>query len=134
MLNNFENNLQIVINQLIRILHLVGKVKSVNVKGNLTKWIYKSSRSKVFLGKGVLKICRKFTGEHPCQSVMSIKLLSNYSNLILRFVYITFSLLTEPQTMLQLKILLAYTLFYCKVSSELVHCVYSLLICVSSFI
>ena len=36
-LSNFENNLQIVINQLIRILHLAGKVKSVNVKGNLTK-------------------------------------------------------------------------------------------------
>ena len=31
--------------------------------------------SRVFLGKGVLKICSKFTGEHPCQSVVSIKLL-----------------------------------------------------------
>ena len=29
----------------------------------------------VFLGKGVLKICSKFTGEHPCKSVISIKLL-----------------------------------------------------------
>ena len=25
----------------------------------------RSSRSEVFLGKGVLKICSKFTGEHP---------------------------------------------------------------------
>ena len=25
-----------------------------------------SSHSEVFLGKGVLKICSKFTGEHPC--------------------------------------------------------------------
>ena len=29
----------------------------------------------MFLGKGVLEICSKFTGEHPCQSVISIKLL-----------------------------------------------------------
>ena len=28
----------------------------------------------VFLGKGVLKICSKFKGEHPCRSVISIKL------------------------------------------------------------
>ena len=26
----------------------------------------RNSRPGVFLGKGVLKICRKFTGEHPC--------------------------------------------------------------------
>ena len=50
--------------------------------------------------------------------------------LIFKFMYITFCLLTELQTMLQLKILVAYTLFYCKVSSELVHSVHSLLICV----
>ena len=30
------------------------------------------------LGKGVLKICSKFTGEHPCRSVISIKLQSNF--------------------------------------------------------
>ena len=32
----------------------------------------------VFLGKGVPKICIKFTGEHPCRSVNSIKLLCNF--------------------------------------------------------
>ena len=32
----------------------------------------RSSYLEVFLGKGVLKICSKFTGEHPCQSVSSI--------------------------------------------------------------
>ena len=32
------------------------------------------SRPKVFQGKGVLKICSKFTGEHPCRSAISIKL------------------------------------------------------------
>ena len=31
---------------------------------------------KVFLEKGVLKICSKFTEEHPCQSAISIKLQS----------------------------------------------------------
>ena len=30
------------------------------------------------LGKGVLKICSKFTGKHPCRSVISIKLQSNF--------------------------------------------------------
>ena len=28
--------------------------------------VSRSSPSEVFLGKGVLKICSKFTGEHPC--------------------------------------------------------------------
>ena len=40
--------------------------------------IYRSSHSEVFLGKGVLKIYSKFTGEHPCRSVISIKLQSNF--------------------------------------------------------
>ena len=30
--------------------------------------LYRSSRPKLFLGKSVLKIDSKFTGEHPCQS------------------------------------------------------------------
>ena len=34
----------------------------------------RSSRPEVFLRKGVLKICHKFTGEHPCRSAISIKL------------------------------------------------------------
>ena len=39
---------------------------------------YRSSHSEVFLGKGALKICSKFTGEHPCRSAISIKLLCNF--------------------------------------------------------
>ena len=31
----------------------------------------------MFLGKGVLEICNKFTGDHPCRSVISIKFQSN---------------------------------------------------------
>ena len=37
----------------------------------------RSSRPEVFLRKGVLKICSKFTGEHPCRTAISIKLLCN---------------------------------------------------------
>ena len=36
------------------------------------------SLPEIFLEKGVLKICSKFTGEYPCQSVISIKLQSNF--------------------------------------------------------
>ena len=35
---------------------------------------FRSSHPEVFLGKGILKICGKLTGEHPCRSVISIKL------------------------------------------------------------
>ena len=44
----------------------------------------RSSPSEVFLGKGVLKLCRKFTGKHPCRSVISIKLLCNSIEITLR--------------------------------------------------
>ena len=39
---------------------------------------FRSSHSEVLLGKGVLRICSKFTGEIPCQSVISIKSQSNF--------------------------------------------------------
>ena len=45
---------------------------------------FRSSHSEVFLGKGVLKICSKFTGEHPCRSVISINLLCNFNEITLR--------------------------------------------------
>ena len=44
----------------------------------------RSSPPEVFLGKDVLKICSKFTGEHPCRSVISIKLLCNFIEIALR--------------------------------------------------
>ena len=34
--------------------------------------------------KGVLKICSKFIGEHPYQSVISINLQSNFIEIVLR--------------------------------------------------
>ena len=42
---------------------------------------FRNSRPKVFLGKGVLKICSKFTGEHPCWSVISIKVARQLATL-----------------------------------------------------
>ena len=44
---------------------------------NLLVKKYRSSHAEVFLGKDVLKICSKCTGEHPCRTVISIKLLHN---------------------------------------------------------
>ena len=45
----------------------------------------RSSRPEVFLKEGVLKKCSKFTGEHPCRSVISIKLLYNFIDMALRY-------------------------------------------------
>ena len=46
--------------------------------------ILRSSHPKVFLGKGVLKICSKFTGKHSCRSAISVKLQSNFIETTLR--------------------------------------------------
>ena len=44
----------------------------------------RSSHPEVFLAKGALKICSKFTGEHPCRSVISIKLICKFIEITLR--------------------------------------------------
>ena len=46
--------------------------------------MYRSSHPEVFLRKGVPKICSKFTGEHPCRSVILINLQSNFVEITLR--------------------------------------------------
>ena len=46
--------------------------------------IYRSCRSEVFLGKGILKICCKFTKERSCRNAISIKLLCNFIEITLR--------------------------------------------------
>ena len=43
----------------------------------------RSSHPEVFLGEGVLKICTKFTGEHPFRSVISIKFLNYFIEITL---------------------------------------------------
>ena len=45
--------------------------------------LFRSSHPEVFLEKGVPKIYIKFTGEHPCQSVISIKLQSRFIEITL---------------------------------------------------
>ena len=48
-------------------------------------WVsVRSSRPELFLEKGVLKTCSKFTGQHPLRSAISIKLLSNFIEITLR--------------------------------------------------
>ena len=44
---------------------------------------FRSSHPEVFLRKVILKICSKFPGEHPCPSVISIKLLCNFAEITL---------------------------------------------------
>ena len=51
------------------------------------KWfemIFRSSRPEVFYEKGLLKMCSKFTGEFPCWSAISIKLLCNFIEITLQ--------------------------------------------------
>ena len=43
----------------------------------------RSSRRELFLKKGVLEICCKFTGEHSCRSALSINLQSNFIEIAL---------------------------------------------------
>ena len=46
--------------------------------------VLRNSHLQVFLGKGILKICSKFTGEHPCRTVISRKLLFSFIEIALR--------------------------------------------------
>ena len=50
---------------------------------SVIKEIQRCSPSEVFFGKMVLKICSKFTGEHPCRGVISIELQSNFTEITL---------------------------------------------------
>ena len=45
---------------------------------------YQKQSSKGVLRKSVLKICSKFTGEHHCQIVISVKWLCNFIEITLR--------------------------------------------------
>ena len=45
---------------------------------------FRSSGPEVYLGKGVLKICSKFTGDRPCESAISIKLLHIFRTTFLK--------------------------------------------------
>ena len=63
------------------------QISKIRLNIKLAKFESQSNRSshpEVFLEKGVLKICTKFTGEYPCRSVISIKLQSNFIEITLR--------------------------------------------------
>ena len=47
-------------------------------------WISPRLRVTCLLGKDVLNICSKFTGEHPCWSAISTELQSNFIEVALR--------------------------------------------------
>ena len=60
--------------------------KSQKIQNKIIFQKYISSEAaspKVLLGKSILIICSKFTGEHPCRSVISIKLLCNFIEITL---------------------------------------------------
>ena len=48
-----------------------------------TQHFDRSSHPDVILEKGFLKMCSKFTGEHPCRSVISIKFLFQFIDIAL---------------------------------------------------
>ena len=56
---------------------------------NKIKTNLRSSHSGVFLRKGVLKICSKFTGEHPPRSVISSNFIEIGTALGSEFIYDT---------------------------------------------
>ena len=51
---------------------------------NLLLWLFRSSPSEIFWGKGILKIRNRFTGEHPCRNAISIKLLCSFIEITFR--------------------------------------------------
>ena len=55
------------------------KKKSISTMLNLQK-----QPSRGVLKKGILKKCSKFAVEHPCQSVISVKLLCNFIEIALQ--------------------------------------------------
>ena len=78
----------------------------------------RSSPPAMFLGKGVLKICSKFAGEHPCQSAISINLLCNFIEVPLQNGCSPVNLLDIFRTLLAkntsegLRLMLSYPDFY----------------------
>ena len=59
---------------------LVAASGVLNSQGNSQESCHRSSQAEVFVVKGVLKICSRFTGEHSCWSVISITLQSTHWN------------------------------------------------------
>ena len=63
--------------------------------------MFRSSPPEVFSGKGILKTCSQFTGEHPYRIVIYIKLLCNFIEIILRNGCSPVNLLRAPDKILE---------------------------------
>ena len=63
---------------------LINNSSNLSILRNLLQHKNRSSHPGLFLRKRVLKICSKFTGKHPCRSVISIKLLSSFIEITLQ--------------------------------------------------
>ena len=61
------------------ILFLINRISILFIENSS-----RSSHSELFLGEGVLRICRKYAGEHPCKIVILIKLLCNFTETTLQ--------------------------------------------------
>ena len=66
-----------------------GCILFISLKGAMfsilwKRFYFRSSPQEVFLRKAFLKICSKFTGGHPCRSMISIKLQNDFSEFTLR--------------------------------------------------
>ena len=95
--------------------HFTGAINSECYYDHIVRIIVqdRSSHPEVFLRKGVLKICSQFTGEHPCRSVISIKLQSNgrkQSTFYKCFIKFRRSLTTPPLEKNKLKIEMSWKL------------------------
>ena len=62
----------------------------VNLAKFLRTLFFRSSHPEVFFEKGVPKICKKSTGEHPYWSTIWIKLQSNFTEITLRHSSVNF--------------------------------------------
>ena len=62
---------------------------------------YRINHPEMFLGKGVLKICSKFTGENLCRSAISIKLQSKVEITLCNFIEITLCYILSEHLLLR---------------------------------
>ena len=73
LLNLFQMNFYIL--KIISLQYQIFPKKSQDLFVHSFQAVFRSSPSAMFLGKCVLNICSKCTGQHPCRSAVSIKLL-----------------------------------------------------------
>ena len=86
-MRSLNKNIQLILEFLkppFLILHTFPRLITFLVLSVILRSMLRSTRPEVFLGKNVLKICSKFTVEHPCRSAISTKFLCNFIEITLR--------------------------------------------------